>query len=197
VLRDVARVRLTRVLATDLWVIVTAIAAVVTIPLAVVLIRQSRKAREATERSQSGAARNKERNRAGEAKRRLDATQVTFRAKAYVPIVGATPDRAPIELRVEGGNVWVQSVLLTWHYHIKDTQHTVVVDAPVLGWGENVLPVLTQPGPRPCELDWASARPAVQAAIEWRLDVEWSLDRDGPRRVSYVMEGETAWQTTS
>lgn len=184
-------------LATDPWVIVTAIAAVVAIPLAVMLIRQNRKAREATERSESDAVRDKERSRADDAKRRLDAAQITFGAKAYVPIVGATPDRAPIELRVEGGNVWVQSVLLTWHYRIKDTEHTVVVDAPVPGWGENVLPALTQPGLRPCELDWASARPAVQAAIEWRLDVEWSVDRDGPKRVSYVMEGDTAWQTTS
>ena len=145
VLRDVARARLTRVLATDPWVIVTAMAVVVAIPLAVVLIRQDRKARETTERSESDPARDKERSRAEDAKRRLDAAQVTFRAKAYVPIVGATPDRAPIELRVEGGNVWVQSVLLTWHYRIKDTHHTVVVDAPVLAWGENVLPALTQP----------------------------------------------------
>jgi hypothetical protein len=185
------------VLAADPWVKITVVAAVVAIPLAVVLIRQNRTARNATERSERDAARDKERTRAEDAKRRLDEAQVTFRAKAYVPIVGAAPDRAPIELRVEGGSVWIQSVLLTWHYRIKDTEHTVVVDAPVLGWGENVLPALTQPGLRPCELDWASTRPAVQAAIEWQLDVEWSVDRDGPRRVSYVMEGDTAWQTTS
>jgi hypothetical protein len=127
---------------------------------------------------------------------RLDTAMPMFKAKVYVPVEGATLHRAPISLSLDGQNTWVHEVRLSWFANPRDEYaepQWAALDEACFPWTGPEPPFLLEAGGE-LGFGWSQARPMKPVSISWDLDVEWSVERRGPTRVTRVPPSDTAWQ---
>lgn len=108
-------------------------------------------------------------------------------------IGAARTSRAPIEVWVDGANVWVHEVRLSWGFALPQPA-LIATDALCVPRGNEQLPVqLFATSGRPLGLDWPGDMPAEQRSLTYQLRARYSVARDGRTFWREVAVANVTW----
>jgi hypothetical protein len=135
-----------------------------------------------------------EKHKAPQAQAALDAHHQQFGAYLCPWAADHVPlnPRAPINIEVFETGTWIHGVRFSWRYRTDTEWRTV--EKTCDRWGQDPSMPVSVNATDEVGFGWPGPLPPRQAAIIWKVDVDWGLSRQPPTRRFEGLEGSTTWQ---